>query len=65
MIQCGSKVLRKCESKPVNVWMGDFMISLQECAVVCGRMCLSAHVGICAYDRRLRGVLFHAFLCYS
>lgn len=65
MIQCGSEVLCKCESKPVNVWMGDFMISLHECAAVCGRMCLSAHVGIYAYDRRLRGVLFHAFMCYS
>lgn len=64
MILCGSEVLCKCETKPFNVQMSDFMISLRERAAVCGTMCLSAHVDICAYDRRLRGVLFHAFVCY-
>lgn len=57
MILCGSEVLGKCESKPVSITK-----SLCECAAVCGRLCLSAHIGIYAYDGRLRGVLFHAFV---
>lgn len=56
MILCGNEVLCKCENKPFSVRMGDFMISLCERAAVCGKMCLSAHRDIYAYDGSLRGV---------
>lgn len=59
---CGSEVLCKCES---NLSIQDFLISSCECAAVCGKMYLSAHVDTYAYDRRLRGVLFHAFVGYA
>lgn len=41
---CRSEVLCKCESKPVSIGFGDFLISSCECAAVCGKM--PAHVDI-------------------
>lgn len=62
VIPCGSEVVHKT-SKAVSVWMdGLICMSLHECGAVCGRMWLSVHVGVHAYDRKLKGMSFQAFL---